>query len=64
MQKSFDYVESFAPVAMACLLHITIVLALVHNMMLAIADVKHAFQNTMIPVAEQVHVFLPPYYLQ
>eukprot|EP00978_Attheya_sp_CCMP212_P041486 scaffold238472_cov35-Attheya_sp.AAC.1 len=65
MQKGFDFVESYAPVTTACSIRITIALASGHNMTLvAIADVKNAFQNTMIPVAERVHVTLPPYYLQ
>eukprot|EP00978_Attheya_sp_CCMP212_P024647 scaffold77789_cov56-Attheya_sp.AAC.1 len=33
-------------------------------MTLAIADVKNAFQNTMILVGERAHVTMPPYYLQ
>eukprot|EP00978_Attheya_sp_CCMP212_P018612 scaffold51284_cov67-Attheya_sp.AAC.2 len=53
MQKGFDYVESYAPVAMACSICITIALA-GHSMMLAITDVTNAFQNTMIPIAEQI----------
>eukprot|EP00978_Attheya_sp_CCMP212_P040147 scaffold216087_cov31-Attheya_sp.AAC.1 len=33
-------------------------------MTLAIADVKNAFQNTMIPVGERAHVAMSPYYPQ
>jgi hypothetical protein len=64
MQKGFDYAESYAPVATACSIRIIIALAAGHNMTIGIADVKNAFQNTMLPISQCAHVSLPPYYLQ
>jgi len=62
MEKGFDYVESYAPITTACSIRIIIALAAGHGMTLALADVKNAFQNTMLPVGERVHLTLPPYY--
>eukprot|EP00978_Attheya_sp_CCMP212_P013210 scaffold33172_cov29-Attheya_sp.AAC.2 len=64
-KRGIDYVESYAPVTTtACSIRIIVALAAGHTMTLAIADVKNAFQNTMIPVGERAHVTMPPYYLQ
>jgi hypothetical protein len=64
MQKGVDYAESYAPVATACSIRIVVALAAGHNMTIGIADVKNAFQNTMLPVGQRAHLTMPPYYLQ
>jgi hypothetical protein len=64
MQKGVDYAESYAPVSTACSIHIVVAITAGHNMTIAIADVKNAFQNAMLPVGQQAHLTMPPYYLQ
>jgi hypothetical protein len=65
MQKGVDYIdEAYAPLATACSIPIVVALTSGHNMTIGITDVKNAFENTMLPVSEQGHLSLLPYYLQ
>jgi hypothetical protein len=63
MIRGIDFQESYSAVALASSVRISISIAAAENMIMAIIDVKNAFQNTMIPEDQRQHLSLPPYYI-
>jgi hypothetical protein len=63
MIRGIDFQESYSAVALASSVRMTIAIAAAENLILAIIDVKNAFQNTMLPDGERQHLSLPPYYI-
>eukprot|EP00978_Attheya_sp_CCMP212_P012093 scaffold30048_cov56-Attheya_sp.AAC.1 len=63
MSNLLMFQESYSAVALASSVWMTVAITAAENMILAIIDVKNAFQNTMLPDGQCQHLSLPPYYI-